>query len=55
MPFCVSCSYHDGVDETNDVDGPHGTEAGQHRQEEVVFDLGPVQRWVGGDARVARY
>lgn len=49
----MSWSYHDGVDKPHNVDGPHRTEAGQHRQEEVVFDLGPVQRWVGGDAGVA--
>lgn len=47
-------SYHDGVDESHDVYGPDGAEAGQHRQEEVVFDFGAVQRGVGGDAGVAR-
>lgn len=47
-------SYHDGVDESHYVYGPHGAEARQHRQEEVVFHFGPVQRWICGDARVAR-
>lgn len=46
-------AYHDGVDESHDVNGPDGAEAGQHGQDEVVFRLGPVQRWVGGDAGVA--
>lgn len=48
------CSHHDGVHKSHNVDGPHGAEAGQHGQEEVVFDLGAVQGWVGGDAGVAR-
>lgn len=47
-------SYHDGVDEAHDVYGPDGAEAGQNGQEEVVFDFGPVQRRVRGDAGVAR-
>lgn len=49
----IAPSYHDGVDESDNVDGPDGAEACQHRQEEVVFDLGPVQGRVGGDAGVA--
>lgn len=49
-----SCSHHDGVDKSNNVDGPDWAEAGQHGEEEVVFDFGAVQWWVGGDAGVAR-
>lgn len=46
--------YHDGVDKAHNVDGPHGAEAGQDGQQEVVFHFGPVQRGVCSDARVAR-
>lgn len=46
--------YHDGVDKSHYVYGPHGAEAGQHRQQEVVFHFGPVQRGVRSDAGVAR-
>lgn len=49
-----SCSHHDGVDKSHNVDGPDRAEAGQHGQEEVVFYFGPVQGRVGGDAGVAR-
>lgn len=51
---CPHSSYHDGVDKSHDVYGPDGAEAGQHGQEEVVFNFGPVQGWVGSDAGVAR-
>lgn len=50
----ASRSYHDGVDESDDVDRPDGAEAGQHGQEEVVFDLGPIQRGVGRNAGMPR-
>lgn len=46
--------YHDGVDKSHNVNGPHGAEAGQDGQQEVVFHFGPVQRGVCSDARVAR-
>lgn len=45
--------YHDGVDESHNVYGPHGAEAGQDGQQEVVFHFGPVQRGVCSDTRVA--
>lgn len=48
-----SCSYHDGVDKSHNVDGPDWAEAGQHGQQEVVFHFGPVQWRVSGDAGVA--
>lgn len=46
-------SYHDGVDKSHNVYGPDGAEAGKHGQQEVVFNFGPVQGRVGGDAWVA--
>lgn len=46
--------YHDGVDKSHNVYGPHGAEAGQDGQQEVVFHFGPVQRGVCSNARVAR-
>lgn len=54
VPLLQTVFGHDGVDEANNVNGPHRAEAGQHRKQKVVFHLGPVQRGVGGDARVAR-
>lgn len=52
--LAVLTSHHNGVDESHNVYGPDGAEAGQHRQEQVVLDFGAVQRGVGGDAGVAR-
>lgn len=46
--------YHDGVDKSHNVYGPHRAEAGQDGQQEVVFHFGPVQRGVCSDAGVAR-
>lgn len=46
--------YHDGVDKSHNVNGPHGAEAGQDGQQEVVFHFGPVQRGVCSNAGVAR-
>lgn len=50
----VPRSYHDGVDESDDVDRPDGAEAGQHGQEEVVFDLWPIQWGVCRNAGMPR-
>lgn len=54
VKFGLVLLYHDGVDESHNVYGPHGAEAGQDGQQEVVFHLGPVQWGVCSNARVAR-
>lgn len=54
VPLLQTVPRHDGVNKSHNVDGPDGTEAGDDGEDEVVFGFGAIQRWVGGDAGVAR-
>lgn len=53
QPNNITCTYHNGVNESHDVDWPDGAEARDDGQDEVVFGFGAVQRWIGGDTGVA--